>query len=168
MAGGFFAAFVPFLCGVLGAVIANAPISVTAGFLPPPLFALMPLYFWCLVRPDLMPPSAAFGLGLVQDILSATPPGTWALSFIAAYYVIDRQRDMLAGLRGWGAVLGFSAAAFAAQACAWAIVSLYYWHAVPVPAQLGALAVTALFYIPAALTMGLIHRRLIGSLRTHL
>lgn len=168
MAGGFFAALVPFLCSVLGAIIANAPISVTGGFLPPPLLALMPVYFWCLVRPDLMPPSAAFGLGLVQDILSGTPPGIWALAFVATYYLIDRQRDMLAGLRGWGAVLGFAAAAFVAQTSAWLLVSLYYWRLAPAPAMLGALAVTVLFYIPAALAMGVIHRRLIGSLRTHL
>lgn len=168
MAGGFLAALVPFLCGVLGAIIANLPVSVTAGFLPPPLLALMPVYFWCLVRPDLMPPSAAFGLGLVQDILSGTPPGIWALSFVATYYVIDNQRDLLAGLRGWGAVLGFAAAAFVAQTSAWIEVSLYYWRLAPAPAMLGALAVTVLFYIPAALTMGVIHRRLIGSLRTHL
>ena len=30
--------------------------SLLGGLVPPPLLALMPVYFWCLVRPDLMTP----------------------------------------------------------------------------------------------------------------
>ena len=43
-----------------------------------PLLALMPVYFWCLVRPDLMSPAAAFVIGMLEDILSGGPPGVWA------------------------------------------------------------------------------------------
>ena len=39
-----------------GRFVANIPVSLVGGLLPPPLLALMPVYFWCLVRPDLMPP----------------------------------------------------------------------------------------------------------------
>jgi hypothetical protein len=40
----------PFACGVLARVIANMPFRFRRP-LPPPLLALMPVYFWCLVRP---------------------------------------------------------------------------------------------------------------------
>ena len=36
------------------------------------------------------------------------PPGVWAASFIAAYALIDRQRDSFASLSGWATILGFA------------------------------------------------------------
>ena len=37
---------------------------------PAPLLALVPIYFWCLVRPDLMTPAAALMIGMAEDIMS--------------------------------------------------------------------------------------------------
>ena len=44
---------------LLGSLLANFPISFTGGFLPAPLFGLMPVYFFGLMRPDLMPVGVA-------------------------------------------------------------------------------------------------------------
>ena len=66
---------IPFLCGVIGAVLANVPISFLGGLVPSPLLALMPVYFWCLVRPDLMPAPAALALGVLDDLLSGGADG---------------------------------------------------------------------------------------------
>ena len=63
------------LVGVV--LISNLPISLTGGLVPPPLLGLMPVYFWCLVRPDLMTPAAVFAIGVLQDMLSGGPPGVW-------------------------------------------------------------------------------------------
>ena len=60
-----------------------------------------------------MTPFWAFVLGILQDLLSGGPPGVWAASFLAAYFLIDRQRDILAGLSGIGAIAGFAVPAFA-------------------------------------------------------
>lgn len=166
MVGGLFAGIVPFACGVLSAVLANLPVSFTSGLLPPPLLALMPVYFWTLVRPDLMPPWAAFVLGLVQDLLSGMPPGVWAASFIAAYALVDRQRDSFAGLSGWAAILGFGVVALIANVCAFLLVSFYFLRIPPVTPALGLLVVTVVLYMPAVFVLGGIHRRLVGSART--
>ena len=64
-----------------------------------------------MVRPDLMTPFWVFLLGVLEDFLSGGPPGVWAASFLAAYFLIDRQRDMLAGLSGLGAIIGFAVSA---------------------------------------------------------
>jgi rod shape-determining protein MreD len=168
MVGGFFAGIVPFACGIVGALLANLPVSFTSGLLPPPLLALMPVYFWCLVRPDLMPPWAAFVLGLVQDLLSGMPPGVWAASFIAAYALLDRQRDSFASLSGLGALLGFGVAAFVANICAYLLVALYFRHWPPLAPMLGLLIVTVVLYVPCVFVLGIVHRRLVGSARTFL
>jgi len=168
MVGGLFAVIIPFVCGVLGVVLSNMPLSFTSGVLPPPLLALMPVYFWCLVRPDLMPPWAAFVLGLLQDLFSGMPPGVWAASFIAAYAVVDRQRDSFAGLPGWAAILGFGIAALIANLCAYVLIAIYFRHIPSVTAALSLLLVTVLLYVPVVFVLSLVHRRLVGSARTHL
>ncbi len=97
MTGRIFSSIIPVALGILGVLIANFPVSFFGGLVPPPLLAFMPLYFWAMVRPDLMTPFWAFMLGLMEDFFSVGPPGVWAASFLAAYFLIDRQRDMLAG-----------------------------------------------------------------------
>ncbi len=49
------------------------------------ILALISVYYWSVFRPDLMPASAAFLLGLLVDILSAGPPGLYALVFVMNY-----------------------------------------------------------------------------------
>ncbi len=93
---------------MLAVLFSNLPLSFTNGLVPAPLLGLMPIYFWCLVRPDLMTPAAVFAIGLLQDIMAGGPPGIWTLSFVVTYAVIERQREAFAGLSGLGAVLGFA------------------------------------------------------------
>lgn len=166
MGGRVLSSIAPVGLGILGALIANFPVSFLGGLVPPPLFVFMPLYFWAMVRPDLMTPFWAFALGVFQDFLSGGPPGVWAASFLAAYFLIDRQRDMLAGLSGIGAIAGFAVAALSACVSAYIIVAFYYWHLPPVAPLLVELVMTVLFYIPAVFVIGVIHRRVVGPYRS--
>jgi len=165
-ASAFAAAITPFLCCLFAIALANMPVSLLGGIVPPPLFALMPVYFWCLVRPDLMPPALAFGIGVLEDLFSGGPPGVWAASFVAAYAVVDRQRDTFAGLSGIGAILGFGAAMLVAAIAAYIIVSIYYGLLPPIAPLIVEIAVSVLFYVPAAFVLGFIHRHLVGPLRS--
>src|ERR1700684_1414915 len=124
MSSRFLSAIVPVLLGILGALAANFPVSFLGNLVPPPLLSFMPLYFWAIVRPDLMTPFWAFMLGLLEDFLSGGPPGIWAASYVAAYAFIDNWRDMLAGLSGVGALAGFAFAALVAVASAYLIVDV--------------------------------------------
>src|SRR6185503_20125231 len=83
---------VPFVCGLLGVVFSNLPVTLFGGLVPPPLLGFIPIYFWCLVRPDLMTPAATFAIGLLQDLMSGAPPGLWTLSFVLSYALVARQR----------------------------------------------------------------------------
>jgi rod shape-determining protein MreD len=162
-------AIIPFLCAVLCAVLANVPVSMTGGVVPPPVLALMPVYYWCLVRPDLMPPFAVLIIGVLQDLLSGSPPGVWTASFVAAYALVDRERESFAGLSGIGAILGFAAAMLVAGATAYSIMAiLYYWGFPPLEPILVEIAVSVIFYIPIAVLLGLVHRHLVGPLRSEL
>ena len=166
MGGRIFSSIIPVALGFLGVLIANFPISFVGGWVPPPLLAFMPLYFWGMVRPDLMTPFWAFVLGVLEDFLSGGPPGVWAASFLAAYFLIDRQRDMLAGLSGIGAIVGFAVTALVACASAYLIVSVYDWQVLPLAPVMSELAMTVFVYIFAVFVLGGIHRRLVGPLRS--
>ena len=156
---------VPLISGFFCAFLSNIPISLTGGALPPPLLALVPIYFWCLVRPDLMTPATTFAIGIVEDVLSGGAPGLWTLSFVLTYAAVARSRDSFAGLSGLGAVLGFSVAALVACTCAYAITALSFWR-LPLPGPIvSELAMTVLFYVPTALVVGWLHHRLVGASR---
>lgn len=166
MGGRILSAIIPVGLAILGVLVANFPISVLDGAVPPPLLALMPLYFWAIVRPDLMSPFWVFLIGVLEDLFSGGPPGVWAASFLAAYALIDSQRDMLAGLSGVGAIMGFAFTALTACGTAYVIVGVYYWHLPPLAPVLAELAMTVFLYVFAVFVLGSIHRRLVGPLRS--
>jgi rod shape-determining protein MreD len=157
---------VPVALGILGVLVANFPVSFLGGHVAPPLLGFMPLYFWGMVRPDLMSPFWAFVLGFLEDVLSGGPPGVWAASYLAAYYMIDSQRDMLASLSGVGALTGFAVAALIACFSAYVIVCLLSATVLPLAPMLGELAITVIVYVFAVFVFGAIHRRLVGPLRS--
>jgi rod shape-determining protein MreD len=164
--GPFLAGLIPFFVGMLCAVAANVPIGFFGGNVPPPLLALMPVYFWCLVRPDLMPPIAVFAIGLAEDLLSGGPPGVWALSFLVCYAIVDRQRDTFAGLASYGAVLGFASVMLVASGVAYITVSVLNSRLVPTGMLMLEVGISMLFYVPALWLMNGIQRRIIGPLRS--
>jgi rod shape-determining protein MreD len=161
-----FAAFVPFGFGLIAAAIANFPVSLSGGILPTPMLAMMPVYFWCLVRPDLMPVWAAFLVGVAEDLLCGGPPGIWGAAFVACYAFVDRERDALAGLAGYGAILGFAAAMLVTGGTAYALVALYFVKLPPVAPLIAGFAVNIFWYIPALWLMNAVQRRVIGPLRS--
>ena len=136
------------------------------GLVPTPLLGLVPVYFWCLVRPDLMTPAVTLAIGLLEDIVSGGPPGVWTLSFVLTYALVARQRDSFAGLSGLVAVLGFAAAAAFACACAWITVAALHGRPPLFAPIFSELAMTVLFYVPATFVIGVIHRHLVGPLRS--
>src|SRR6185312_3601712 len=79
------AAMMPLLLAIGLVLLVNLPVSLTGRLLPAPVLALAAVYYWVLVRPDLMPPPAVFIVGLLEDVLSGGPPGLWAAGFLAAY-----------------------------------------------------------------------------------
>lgn len=164
--GNSLAGFIPALVCVLCVLAANLPVSLLGGHLPPPLLPLMPVYFWGLVRPDLMTPALAFAAGLMEDLFSGGPPGVWGLSFVAAFALIDRQRDNFAGLSGAGAIFGFAIVMLAAALAAYGIVAIYDWRLPPVAMLFVDVGISVVYYIPMAFVLGFIHHRLIGAQRS--
>jgi len=156
----------PCVSAVVLVMVINLPVSLSGGLFPAPLLAMIAVYFWALVRPDLMPPFAVLVIGLLEDLFSGGPPGIWATGFIAAYALVDRQRDNLAGLSGLAAVLGFAVAMGLAAAATYVLTWIMYLQPPPLAPLLLASVITVLFYPPIAVVLGWMHRRAVGALRT--
>jgi rod shape-determining protein MreD len=155
----------PVLSAVLLVMLVNLPVTLTGGLFPAPLLALTAVYFWALVRPDLMPPFVVLFVGLLEDLLSGGPAGIWATGFMAAYALVDRQRENLAGLAGAAAVLGFAAAMALAATATFVLTWIMYMRQPPLAPLLLASVFTVLFYPPIAVVLGWVHRRAVGALR---
>jgi rod shape-determining protein MreD len=155
----------PVLSAVLLVMLVNLPVTLTGGLFPAPLLALTAVYFWALVRPDLMPPFVVLFVGLLEDLLSGGPAGVWATGFMAAYALVDRQRENLAGLAGAAAVLGFAAAMALAATASFILTWIMFMRQPPLAPVLLASVFTVLFYPPIAVVLGWMHRRAVGALR---
>ena len=117
---------VPVFLTIILIFVAVLPYGFPKSALAAPILALISVYYWSVFRPDLMPASAAFLLGLLVDILSAGPPGLNALVFILVHWAATGQRRALAGKSfavGW---LGYFLIAAGAAIITWIIASLFH------------------------------------------
>jgi rod shape-determining protein MreD len=109
---------------VLAAVPAGLPGAVPAAALPC-------VFFWSVFRPAALPPPAVFGLGLLQDLLTAAPPGTGVLTLLVVHGLAARWRGFLVRqsfLAVWLAFCGFAAGATALD---WLLQALLALHLPP-------------------------------------
>jgi rod shape-determining protein MreD len=124
--------FLPVLSAIVLGVLAVLPVGIPQwGALAPPLM-LIAVFYWSLVRPDLMPPTAAFLLGLFQDLLSGAPLGSGALVMVVTQWTMRGQQRFLVNrpfLLVWGAFIPVAAVAALLE---WTIYALLNLHAVPI------------------------------------
>jgi len=89
-----------------------------------PLLPLMAIYHWAIFRPRLLPASAVFLIGVLQDVLSGTPIGVNALVFLAVFGAVLTQKRFLMGRSFAILWLGFALIAAGALAISWAAISI--------------------------------------------
>src|SRR3546814_10074125 len=107
----------PIALTVLLAVLSAVPIGVPGYSAVVPGYTAMAAFYWAVFRPDLRPPFALFLVGILQDILVATPLGMTALSLMIVHGLAVSQRRAFLGkpfVLAWlGFVVIYSLAAFA-------------------------------------------------------
>ena len=89
-----------------------------------PLLPLMAIYHWAIFRPRLLPASAVFLIGVLQDVLSGTPIGVNALVFLAVFGAVLTQKRFLMGRSFAILWLGFALIAAGALAISWLAISI--------------------------------------------
>ncbi|MEI8396762.1 MAG: rod shape-determining protein MreD [Rhodospirillaceae bacterium] len=101
-----------------------------------PSLALMSVYYWAIHRPDLIRPSAAFAIGLLQDILSGTPLGMTALVLVLCHWLVVIQRAFFLADSFVVLWTGFGFIMFGSVFVQWLAYSMLTQMIVPIQAPL--------------------------------
>jgi rod shape-determining protein MreD len=89
-----------------------------------PMYALAAVYFWSIYRPDLMTYGTAFGIGLLEDLLTGAPLGSGALVLLLCQYLVFRQPKFF-NAKPFGVFwMAFSVVALGAGLVKWMCVGL--------------------------------------------
>jgi rod shape-determining protein MreD len=121
------ARFVPFLMTLLFAIFSIVPLNLPGFAVVTPAFTLMAVFHWTVYRPDLMPLSAVFAVGLLLDLLNGTPyVGLSALSFLLARTAVMGQRQFFVNRTFPVVWLGFFIIAAGYFAFLWIVVCLLH------------------------------------------
>lgn len=130
-AGRVFMIVAPFVMGLVCVLLSFVPFGRIFGSPLTPAFALMAIYYWAIVRPEMFPPLAVFAVGLVFDLLSGGIIGLWAFVYVLTYAVVVSQRLLVVNAPFTVFWFGFLVVAAFAGALSWAVVSVF--HGMPVP-----------------------------------
>lgn len=101
---------VPILQALALTVLFGIPLSVFGFQLPEPVFPMVAVFAWAVIRPSILAPFGVLLMGLFLDYFWGGPIGLWALCLLAAYGVALAGRTMMAGqsnviLWSWYAVV---------------------------------------------------------------
>jgi rod shape-determining protein MreD len=88
---------VPMLQCIGLTILFAIPLQAFGLQLPEPVFMMVPVFAWAVIRPSVLAPFAVLLLGLFLDIFWGGPIGLWALSLLIAYGVMLSARSILAG-----------------------------------------------------------------------
>jgi rod shape-determining protein MreD len=115
---------VPTLICLAATLLFAAPIRVFGLQLPEPVFPMVPVFAWAILRPSLLAPFALLGMGLFLDMVWDDRTGLWSLSLIAAYVAVLLSRNMMTGQSRLMMWVWFAAACGVAMALAYAVTTV--------------------------------------------
>jgi rod shape-determining protein MreD len=153
---------VPVVTTFLFVLVGQLPLPVPMLSDVAPAFALISLYYWLVFRPDLMPYAAVFGLGIVQDAVSAAPFGMYALVYLLVQALVLNQRRFVAGKPFWVFWSGFALVAPIAALLTWLLASLLRGALLEPGTALVGLAMTIILFPVVAWVLVYAQRRIIG------
>jgi rod shape-determining protein MreD len=150
---------VPVLSTLVFVLVSVVPLQLPGLAAVTPSFALMAVAHWTIYRPDLLPQTAVFALGLLLDLLNGTPYlGTSALTLLLARTAVLVARRHLVNRDFTVIWLGFLALAAGNFAFAWAFISLLNGHIIGARPFLFEAALTVACYPVASYLLARLHR----------
>jgi len=111
-----------------------------------PVLVLMPVYYWTVHRPDLVPFWLVFLAGAVHGVLTGAPLGLHAAVLLLCQALVMAQRRFLVGKSFFVLWWGFLTVAVIATTLEWLFFGLFLTAPMPPePVAFRALLTTALF-----------------------
>lgn len=124
---GFIGRLTPFVTTLFFVLVSVVPLQIPGFAAVTPSFALMAVFHWTCYRPDLMPLSLVFLLGLLLDLLNGTPyVGISALLLLLVRTAVLTQRRHFVNRDFPVLWLGFLVIAAGNFALSWLVISLMH------------------------------------------
>ncbi|MEO1040965.1 MAG: hypothetical protein AAFX52_01615 [Pseudomonadota bacterium] len=127
---------------LLGVVLLLVPLNLVGGLVPTPLLPLCLIFIYGLERPESLPPSLTFVMGLLHDLLFGVAIGPWASVYLLVHVLVVWQRSYFAGRDVIVLTTGFAAASAMAMSLFWFEMSILSSRPLPVLAVFWQWAVT--------------------------
>ncbi len=136
----------PFVLSLFLVLVDATPTRLPGFAAVTPQLPLIAIYYWAVYRPELLPPSVAFGLGLVNDIVVGTPLGVSSLVYLLIQGLTASQRRFFHGKSFLVAWWGFALVALGGLGLQWVMVSMIFARIIEVRAVMFEFLMTASFY----------------------
>lgn len=88
---------VPMAACMAPTLLFAAPIRVFGLRAPEPVFAMVPVFAWAVLRPSILAPLCLLILGLFDDLVWGGRMGLWGLGLLVAYGFVLVTRNMMSG-----------------------------------------------------------------------
>jgi rod shape-determining protein MreD len=156
------ARLVPVLTTSLAALLALEPVPLPGYAVLTPAFMLMAVYHWTIYRPQLLPPTAVFAIGVGYDLLCGGPPGVTSLLLLLTRAAVLRGRRRFVN-RSFGFVwAGFAVPASSVLLAQWAFDCVLAWRLFDVSDSVFRAALTIVLFPAASAVLGRTQQALMG------
>lgn len=152
---------VPVATLLVGILVGATPLGIPGLASVAPFYVLAGVYFWTLHRPLLVPRSAVFAVGLIQDAVLGAPLGLTSAVLLLAQAFVTAQRRFLARKSFWITWLGLGVTAAGACAAGWIIACAYEVEILPLAPVFLQIGATILVYPALATMMASLQNRLL-------
>lgn len=124
---------------------------------------LMPLFYWTVHRPALMPLWFVFLGGLLIDFAVDAPLGLHAFGFILFCMLLLKVRRIILSQPGFYHFMIYGFAVFVFEVLRWGLVSFLSWTPMPFFPALTGFVVNVVAFIPGMIVLGGLNRLIAGS-----
>ena len=154
---------IPVATTAAAAILSIQPVHIPSYAALVPAFMLMAVYHWTIYRPDLLPASAVFLIGISHDLLAGGSLGVTAVVLLLAREVVVRYRGWFPDRAFpfvWG---GFALLTVAAMLALWLLHSLLEAKVVEFRSSIFRAVLTISLFPFASFLLGRTQRALMGA-----
>jgi len=154
---------IPVATTAAAAILSIQPVHIPSYAALTPAFMLMAVYHWTIYRPDLLPASAVFLIGVSHDLLAGGSLGVTAVFLLLTRAVVLRYRRWFPDRAFpfvWG---GFALLTAAAMLALWLLHSLLEAKAVEFRSSISRAVLTISLFPFASFLLGRTQRALMGA-----
>lgn len=153
----------PLVTTLLATLVSVLPLRVPGYAALTPAFALMAVYHWTIYRPDLLPPTGVFAVGLAGDLLTDGPVGVNTLLLLLARAAVLRQRRYFVNRTFPFVWSGFTLLGVAAMLGLWALQCLMQLAVFDLRTTVFRTVLTVASFPLASFALGRSQRALMGA-----